>query len=170
MGDDNNWLYFMCSRIVTASCSFYGKEMSGSQHNWGFYEAVYSTRSTSLWDGMLSYGPAGSPGLYTFCGCPHMERVSNDQILYCLLIDGPRAKACGDRSYLIPSLTIFILTLWVGDNRVGDSPLSVCWWMASVWANPGLFFMHFHTVERGGGGACLTAWEWSILLERVNCK
>lgn len=37
--------------------------------------------------------------------------MSNDQILYCLLIDVPRAKARGGWSYLSPNLTILIHTL-----------------------------------------------------------
>lgn len=90
----------------------------------------------------------GLPGWYTFSLGLRRGRVSNDQILYRLLIDVPRAKARGGWSYRSPNLTIFIHTLRLGDNRVGDSPLSRGWWMTAVEANPGLFFIHFHTAVR----------------------
>lgn len=42
-----------CCLILTASCSFYDEEMSGSWHNWGFYESVYSEEYSSLsWDAL----------------------------------------------------------------------------------------------------------------------
>lgn len=37
MGGNNKQLYFTFCPIVTASCSFYDKEMSGSGYNWLFY-------------------------------------------------------------------------------------------------------------------------------------
>lgn len=157
MAGDNNWTYFMCCPVVTASCTFYEKEMSGFWHDWAFYEPVYSARSALLWDGMLSSGPTGLARLiYVLFGLS-TGRASNDQILYCLLIDGPRAKARGCSCYLSPNLTIFIRMLWVGATRVGVWPLSPCWWMASVWANLGIYFMHFHIVVMAGGGVCFSA-------------
>lgn len=61
MGGDNNWLYFMCCPIVTASCSFYDKEMSGSWHNWLFYVDFMSlfTLCGVLVSGCSPKGPLG---------------------------------------------------------------------------------------------------------------
>lgn len=58
MGGDNNWLYFTRCPIVTASCSFYDKKMSGSCHNWLFYGDFMSL--FTLW-GVLVSGMRCSP-------------------------------------------------------------------------------------------------------------
>lgn len=154
MGGDNNWQYFTCCPIVTASCSFYGEEMSGFWHNWLFYGDFMSL--FTLWGVLVSgirCSPKGPRGwlvdILLVCvggGCL--------MIRYCIAywLMGLRPKPGVVGVILAPNLTIFIHTLRVGDNRVGNSLLSLCWWMAAVGANPGLFFIHFHTAVLGGRG------------------
>lgn len=101
MGGDNNWLYFTFCPIVTASYSFYDKEMSGSWHNWVFYGGFMSL--FSLWGVLVSEmwcSPKGPMDLLldilSACVCVGGGCLMiRNCIAYWLICLGPKASVVG---------------------------------------------------------------------------